>query len=160
MLIAKEKISFFREREREAPSVQHLQPVPPSGQNLSAYALRTQTDVDYASYWGGFFCPFGCEWLFPSKNGVWGQYQGLSMIPTIMLFSPTGTLELDQRQDLDWFPWSVSSPTLFFLLCCLSIIWFVRFWMAFTYTQLHTFTRQTSRHSWTHGNTNKIIHTS
>ena len=46
-------------------------------------------------YWGGV------EWLFTSGSGVWGQCQGLSIIPTIMLPSLTGTFEYDQLQKLE-----------------------------------------------------------
>ena len=78
---------------------------------------------------------------------VCGQFHGLSMIPTIMLPSLTGTLELAQLQDLDWFPWSVYPPTPIFLMWCPSVFWFV-------YTHIHPSSIQayihTSKHIYNH----------
>ena len=82
-----------------------------SEEKQQACALRVRGLVVSASYRGEYFRPCGDECLFPNGNREWEQYQGLSMIPTIMLPSLTGTLELDQLQELERFPWSVVSHT-------------------------------------------------
>ena len=72
-----------------------------------AWALRARKLVVFAYYWGNCFCHFGFEQFFPCGNRVCGQYQGLSLIPRILLPFLTGTLELVQLYDFDWIPWLV-----------------------------------------------------
>ena len=75
----------FREREREATSVHYRQT------SVCNFCLLLKP----------VFLPCVVEWLFASRSGVWGQCQGLSIIPTIMLPSLTGTFEYDHLQNLE-----------------------------------------------------------
>ena len=87
------QIRYKTFREKEATSVHRRQLVPLSDENGSAFTMRAQRFAVFASYWSAYFRPCWVEWLFRNGSGVWGQYQGLIMIPTIMLPSLTGTLE-------------------------------------------------------------------
>ena len=103
-----------KEKERHPQCTTDSQPSI-SEDEQPACALRVQRLVVYTSYWGGYFRPCGGEWLFTSGNRVWDQYQGLRMIPAIMLPSLTGALDLECGASIKpsaWFPRSCCPPLL------------------------------------------------
>ena len=103
-----------KEKERHPKCTTDSQPSL-SEDEQPACALRAQRLVVYTSYWGGYFRSCGGEWLFPSGNRAWDQYQVLSMFPAIMLPSLTGALKLECGASIKasaWFPWSSCPPLL------------------------------------------------
>ena len=93
------------EKEKEAPSEHHRQPVLPFRGKPAGLCTESTTACGLCLFFA---------WLFPVGNRVWDQYQGLSLIPTIMLPSLTGTVELawDQYQGLSMIPMIMLPP------CC------------------------------------------
>ena len=105
----------FSEREREASSLHHWQPLLPFRGKAVGLCTESTKACGLCFLFRRVFRPCGDEWLFPSGNRVCGQYQGLSMTSTIMLLSFTGTLELECGTSIkasEWIPRSRCPPSL------------------------------------------------
>ena len=125
------KKSLEREREIEAPSVHHQQPAFPFRGRAVGFRTETTKACALCLFLRRFFPPLRGWVVVPEREHsvvpvsrprhvshdhaalpywwpgirVWGQYQGLSMIPKIMLPSRTGTLELECEASIKASAW-------------------------------------------------------
>ena len=146
------KKRIFTERETKAHTVHHRQPVPFQRKGFGLCSGSTKA-CSLCHLLRRIFSALWVDWLFQRGNTVWDQYQGLSMISKIMLPSLTGTLELNQLQDLDWFRYQSSLPHWSLWSGVHRLFGLSDFEKAFTYTHVHIYTHQATRHTYTPANT-------